>query len=145
MRDAQVLFVDVPPRSLFGMTSETKPDSVTTLRSQCEPLWEPLEKLLPLELVGCFMAMYQSATHEGPMIHAYKHIDTRRYLFLDEDSDPWCYTNGEDDSYCRVPLGTALEEAFCGWADLHGYEPELGKLVAEEIARARAPRSDDDP
>jgi hypothetical protein len=123
------------------MEKRITPDLVTSLRDQCEPIWEPLEKLLPLELVEGFMSMYQTSTHEGPTIHAYKHIDTRRYLFLDETGDSWRYTNGDGHSYCRIPLGTALEEAFCGWADLVGYEPELGALVGEQIAKARGPRS----
>jgi hypothetical protein len=120
------------------MNNETKSNHVTTLHTACEPVWEPLVQLLPLELVECFMSMYQSVTREGLTIHAYKHIDTRRYLFLDEDGDAWRYTNGEHDGYCRIELGGALEEAFCGWGDLVGYSPELGAIVTEQIAKARA-------
>jgi len=127
--------------SVCGMPNRTKPDHVASLRDQCEPIWEPLEELLPRQLVKCFMSMYQTTSREGPTIHASKHIDTRRYLFLDEDGDSWHYTNGDPHSYCRIPLGSALEEAFCGWGDLHGYRPELGALVAEQIGKARALRS----
>jgi hypothetical protein len=124
-----------------GMDESNLPEIVTTLDTESEPIWEPLEKLLPEPLLGCFMAMYQSTTNEGPVIHAYKHIDTRRYLFLDEEAGTWRFTGGPGrGSYCRIPLGAALEEAFCGWGDLVGYTAELGALVAEQIARARAPR-----
>jgi len=118
------------------------PDFVPTLDTQSEPIWEPLEGFLPEPLLEWFMAMYQSTTVEGPFIHAYKHRMTRRYLFLDEDGGTWRYTGGADGgSYCRIPAGGALEEAFCGWGDLIGYTPELGALVAEQIARARADRA----
>ena len=117
-------------------TDDTTPDFVTTDDTQCEPLFEPLEKLLPDTLCRHFMAMYQSSTPDGLVIHAYKHIDTRRYLFIDGDGGTWRYTGTS--SYCRIPVGGALEEAFCQWGDLSGYDPTDGALVAELIAGARA-------
>jgi hypothetical protein len=37
-----------------------------------------------------------------------------------------------------------LEEAFCGWADLFGYSPELGALVAIRSRRRALPDRTDE-
>jgi hypothetical protein len=119
------------------MNDDHMADLATTVCTECEPVWEPIEALLPDELTECFMSMYQSTTEEGLIIHAYKHIDTRRYQLIDQHGGTWRYTGGRGHTYCRIPLGSALEEAFCGWGDLMGYTPALGELVAQQIAVAR--------
>lgn len=119
------------------MDNTTSPDYVIAEDIVCEPDFEPLTQLLPDELCRHFMAMYQSPSPDGVVIHAYKHIDTRRYLFIDDDGGTWSY--GGMSSYSRIPLGSALEEAFCGWGDLVGYEPADAALVTRMVAVARQP------
>lgn len=53
------------------------------------PNWKPLEKLVGPEGCGAFMWMRREAG-----IEFYKHIRTRRYLFL--DSAGQCYRRGPD-------------------------------------------------
>lgn len=47
-----------------------------------EPTWDPLIDVLGLELVETFMWMHQQTVPGGEVAHAYKHCETRRYLYL---------------------------------------------------------------
>lgn len=51
------------------------------------PVWAPAEKAIP-DLLRDIMYM-TTITHEGLIIHQYKHIDTRRYINLDGEGQPW--------------------------------------------------------
>jgi hypothetical protein len=55
-----------------------------------EPVWEPLEKLLGI-YVEDFMWMHAVTLKDGTRIHAYKHCDTRQYLYLSDDARPFVY------------------------------------------------------
>lgn len=60
-----------------------------------EPNWGPLEKVLPPEECGGWMWMSRSV-HDGRVIEAYKHSDTRGYVHLDQDGQAWLIEHGED-------------------------------------------------
>jgi len=64
-----------------------------------EPNWEPLLYLLRA-YVDDFMWMHEVELADGTSVHAYKHIETRRYLHLGEDHRAFVYT--DDDSYREV-------------------------------------------
>ena len=72
-----------------------------------EPVWGPLEAVarlsrespeLPSFHPGEFMYMYRvvAKNKKGLRIHLYKHIDTRCYLNLDDNSHAYMYCGGED-------------------------------------------------
>lgn len=65
---------------------------------ETEPKWKPLEdKIGP----GCADYMYVAGyqLEDGTVIHAYKHIDTRKYVNLSDDGREWLYV---DDGYHEI-------------------------------------------
>jgi len=75
----------------------------TAIRGQMkqyeEPNWEPLLYLLRA-YVDDFMWMHEVELADGTSVHAYKHIETRRYLHLGEDHRTFVYT--DDDRYREI-------------------------------------------
>jgi hypothetical protein len=90
-----------------------------------QPDWRPLRRILPDVLVETFMWMFEVGLPSQP-IHAYKHVVTRRYLFLSLDGAAYAYLDG--DRYTRMPTATALELALAPWWE------ELGASVEETAA-----------
>jgi ABC-type uncharacterized transport system ATPase component len=92
----------VLPQMLTGRSFQT------TVDVDGEPVWAPLEAVariarksanLPSFHEGEFM--YMAAVHnerKGLTIHLYKHIDTRRYLNLDDAGHAYAYRYRADDS-----------------------------------------------
>jgi hypothetical protein len=93
-----------------------------------QPDWRPLRRLLPDSLVETFMWMFEVRV-PSERIHAYKHVVTRRYVFLSDGGAAYVYLS--EDRYSRVPAATALELALAPWWE------ELG-ASAEETATAWA-------
>jgi len=58
------------------------------------PVWGPLEAILALEDCGGFMYMGLFEM-DGERIHHYKHVITRRYLFVDDDLRTYRYLGDE--------------------------------------------------
>ena len=58
-------------------------------------------------LAGAFMWMFEVRLAGGRPLHAYKHIDTRRYVHLDLAGNAFVYLGGE--RYGRIALADALE------------------------------------
>lgn len=56
--------------------------------------WKPLENRVGEENCHFYMYMYGALSDDGILLHAYKHVDTREYLFLDEDGQEWEYSSG---------------------------------------------------
>lgn len=75
-----------------------------------EPTWEPLLNLLGVERVGHFMWMHELALDTGERVHAYKHIDTRRYIHLSEAGKTYAYVDRE--RYAPIPAFEAAELAL---------------------------------
>jgi hypothetical protein len=70
--------------------------------------WEPLRRILKESNCLDFMAMAVYRNGDGSMIHAYKHMDTRRYLFVDGSDNFYRYDTGNDD-YRAVTKEEALQ------------------------------------
>ena len=75
-----------------------------------EPAWEPLLNLLGTERVGDFMWMHEVALDTGERVHAYKHIDTRRYIHLSDMGKTCAYVDRE--RYRPIPAFEAAELAL---------------------------------
>jgi len=80
------------------------------------PVWEPLMALAP-EHVGDFMWMHEVELEDGTRLHAYKHVETRRYLHLDHGGRAFVFIPGslddvESSHYEEVVPGWLLEIAL---------------------------------
>jgi hypothetical protein len=107
--------------------------SGTHLRAD-EPEWEPLLKAVGEHLAGGFMWMYATTLENGTVVHAYKHHDTRRYLFLDVDLQAFTYT--ACGSYSPTRLDWAIEAALCFWLLSGRAEQADIKAINEAYTRA---------
>jgi len=86
-------------------------------RSRLErPNWDPLIDLVGLELVRWFMWMGQIELVDDTLVHAYKHVATRRYFHLGEDGRLFAYRS--PDTYLEIDRVSAVEEAFVGWSEV---------------------------
>jgi len=97
-----------------------------------EPDWSPLERLTGGDdlILGQFMWMYCARLEDERVVHAYKHIETRRYLHLAGDLTAFEYRGDQDHEYASVPLGIALREVLCLCRELG--HPEEAELRANE-------------
>jgi hypothetical protein len=103
------------------------------------PSWEPLERAVGEGLAGTFMWMYEIATTTRGRLQAYKHIDTRRYLHLDDHGRAYEYLAG--DRYREIPLADAITIALASWHRL-GASPEELAEAAAAVDRARGEGGD---
>jgi len=102
------------------------------------PFWPPLIDLVSLDLVDGFMWMREILLEDDTMLHAYKHIETRRYLHLHEDGGRAFVCVGPG-RYCAVDPRTALEAVFADWELSLVEDDDAGPLrAALTIARRRA-------
>jgi hypothetical protein len=85
------------------------------------------------------MWMYESRLAGGRPLHAYKHIDTRRYVFLDPSCNAFAYIR--DERYERIALADALEAALSPWWER--LNPSVEDIAACWTAIARARRATD--
>jgi hypothetical protein len=74
------------------------------------PEWEPLLDVVGEEVAGRFMWMFEVRLSNGAPLHAYKHIDTRRYLHLIPGGA--AFTFESPNRYRRVPVLHLLAEAL---------------------------------
>jgi hypothetical protein len=100
-----------------------------------EPVWEPLERAVGEELAGTFMWMYEIETAGHGYFQAYKHIETRCYIHLDDDARAYEYI--PEQRYRPIPLADAIALALASWHRL-GASPRQLALVDAAIERARA-------
>jgi len=77
------------------------------------PDWDPLIDLVGLVLVRSFMWMNEIELEDGTVVHAYKHIWTRRYVHAAKDGRMFEYRR--PGRYREVDAAQALEVAFCMW------------------------------
>jgi hypothetical protein len=130
------LFRDAAHRTLDRMTEKTQ--VLGRVVQYDEPVWEPLELAVGEDLASAFMWMFEVETTDHRRFQAYKHIDTRQYLNIDDRGGAFDYAgvkNGRD-RYDVVPLAEAIECALASWERLGATPDELADARAV-IAHAR--------
>ena len=87
-------------------------------RQYDKPEWGPLLELAP-DHIDDFMWMFEVELESGLRLHAYKHIETRKYLHLDKEGRAFVYIwpddIGDDDessSYREVDPQRILREVL---------------------------------
>jgi hypothetical protein len=82
-----------------------------------KPEWEPLLELAA-EHIDDFMWMFEVELESGLRLHAYKHIETRKYLHLDKEGQAFVYlwsgeeVPAEDPGYREVDPQCMLKEVL---------------------------------
>jgi hypothetical protein len=81
-----------------------------------EPDWEPLLELAE-DHIDDFMWMFEVELESGLRLHAYKHVETRKYLHLDKEGRAFVYLwSGEicdeDPGYREVDPQRILKEVL---------------------------------
>lgn len=118
------------------MTSD--PVALGSRRQYERPDWRPLERFLASdELCNQFMWMCDLALDDGAILNAYKHHDTRRYLYLTDDGRTFDYLG--DDHYRCVDPYSALAAAFQNWeccqptaSERHELQATLERLSGDQ-------------
>jgi hypothetical protein len=94
--------------------------------------------LLGLELVDGFMWMLEILVEDDSILHAYKDIETRRYLHLHEDGGRAfvCVGSGR---YREVHPRTALEAVVADW-ERSLVEDDAAESIASRARHGRCAR-----
>jgi hypothetical protein len=100
------------------------------------PSWEPLIDLVGLRLVGEFMWMFEILLEDGSVLHAYKHIETRRYLHLHEDGGR-AFACVDAERYREIDPRIALRAVFADW-ERTAAEHEDRDAIRAALANAHA-------
>jgi hypothetical protein len=79
------------------------------------PEWEPLRAVAGDEVIGNFMWMHEVRLRDGSPVHAYKHIDSRRYVHLGLDGQGYAYV---EERYRRVEARRLFMGIACDLAQL---------------------------
>ena len=114
---------DMPPAKKTRRRRKPKP-LPATWEYDVEPDWQPLINHVGPLLVAWFMYMGGGRLEDGSFVHAYKHIDTRRYFHIHDDGRCFVY-DGDGSGPCTFipvprrrtvfPLGAAgLDPATLG-------------------------------
>jgi hypothetical protein len=100
------------------------------------PEWGPLEELVAEPVVGDFMWMHEVELTDGTALHAYKHIDTRRYIHLTANGQAYVYD--PLDRYQPVAASDVLEEVFAHLPGLAGVTHAQIRASRRAVDRVRA-------
>lgn len=103
-------------------------------RATGEPNWEPLERILPLQLCGPFMWMGEVEATGGGWLGVYKHSSSRRYFHLDALGAPYRYLDLE--TYCRLGHYDAIEAVFTPTWLLHDATEGDKELLEQALSDA---------
>ncbi len=88
-----------------------KPIPGTVVQAET-PSWAALEAAVGVVLAPGFMWMFEIRLADGTRVDAYKHVASRRYLYLGEDARALTY-RGEC-GYVRTDLEQAVAEVLRG-------------------------------
>ena len=86
------------------------------------------------------MWMQELRLEDGTRLHAYKHIDTRCYLYLSDAGE--AYERVPCDAFLPQRLDYALEAALCNWWILAGWDQDDADAVREAIIAANTTTAD---
>ncbi|MFL5842252.1 MAG: hypothetical protein ACJ77Z_17530 [Thermoleophilaceae bacterium] len=101
------------------------------------PNWDPLMNTVGHRVIGDFMWMHEVKLTDGRCVHAFKHVDTRRYIHLDEDGNAFVYT--ESGRYKPMPAARVLAAVFMPLTpDLIGVTPGQIAVSWEAVDRLDA-------
>jgi hypothetical protein len=106
------------------------------VRQYERPVWGPLVEVVGEELAGTFMWMNEEELEDGVVLQAYKHIDTRRYLYLSEGG--YAYEYAACGGLVPVRLDFAVQDVLCLWSILHGWDADVAESVRAAVERAGA-------
>jgi len=98
------------------------------------PVWGPLVEAVGERLAAGFMWMHEAQLSDGTCLHAYKHIHTRRYLYLTVDVR--AFEPMPCGRFVALRLDFAIERAMCTWWILSGWEAEDAEAVGDAVDRA---------
>lgn len=96
------------------------------------PDWQPLLDAVGAVVTGDFMWMFEVELSDGTPLHAYKHVDTRRYVHLTPDGVAFVYEPPE--RYREIPLARVLTAVFApliGLAGVTGDQVEASWAAVE--------------
>ena len=107
-----------------------------------EPDWQPLYDLIGVDLADWFMWMHEIELEDGVRVHAYKHIDTRRYFHLGVDGRAFVYL-WRGGGYQQIDRREVIDLVFARWQELCAEEHHdriragLRRARRAETVRAR--------
>jgi hypothetical protein len=93
------------------------------------PEWDPLVDAVGERVTRDFMWMHEVVLSDGKSLHAYKHIDTRRYVHLAADGSAWCHE--PSGGYVPKPAWEVFSAVFLTL-------PRLGGVTAGQILDSQA-------
>jgi hypothetical protein len=83
-----------------------------------KPEWGPLLDAVGEQVTGDFMWMHEAELDNGMSLHAYKHIDTRRYVHLAANGEAFVYEH--PNRYRSLPVADAFAAVFASLVGLAG-------------------------
>jgi hypothetical protein len=98
------------------------------------PVWQPLVVAVGQRLADTFMWMHEEELDDGSVLHAYKHIHTRRYLYLTTDGR--AFEHASCGGFVPMRLDHAIEQALCTWWILSGWDAQDAEAVRDAVLRA---------
>jgi len=98
------------------------------------PAWQPLIDAVGERLVETFMWMHEEELSDGLALHAYKHIYTRRYLYLSETGQ--AFERAPCGALVPIRIDHAIEQALCSWWTLDGWDAQDAEAVRDAVVRA---------
>jgi hypothetical protein len=98
------------------------------------PVWQPLVVAVGQRLADTFMWMHEEELDDGSVLHAYKHIHTRRYLYLTTDGR--AFEHASCGGFVPMRLDHAIEQALCTWSILSGWDAQYAEAVRDAVLRA---------
>jgi hypothetical protein len=104
------------------------------LSQYSEPEWAPLVELVGERLAAGFMWMNEDELEDGSSLHAYKHIFTRRYLYLTEDRR--AFDRAPCGRFVPLRLDFAIQQALCTWWLLSGWDAQDAEAIREAVTRS---------
>lgn len=128
-----------------------KPNALpATWEYDVEPDWQPLINHVGPLLVAWFMHMGGGRLTDGSFVHAYKHINTRRYFHIHDDGRCFVY-DGDGSGTCTfipVPRRSTIFPVFEHYgfypSDEDEFEAYRGAVIAAEYLAYRRDEAEEE-